>query len=157
LASAQTVDLDKLIERLDSEKLTELSRLLDHLHTVNYLLDRLKELSDTGAIDTALNLAYTTKVMKDMLNDEALSALSKYVSTFLEAYPSVMEYMEIAMSDVPLKIMKAVTSEEVVKSLESPPQVKLGSLLKWMSDPDVQRGLGVLMVILKAIGKQFAK
>ncbi|MFP3227107.1 MAG: DUF1641 domain-containing protein, partial [Sulfolobaceae archaeon] len=82
--------------------------------------------------------------------------IAGYLSTFLEAYPKAMEFFNMAFGDVPYRIVKAISSEEVKKTLENPPQISLGGIIRQLSDPDVQRGLGVMFTILKYIGKEFS-
>ncbi len=146
----------ELASSFDSTSLEALKGVIRRADTLERLVARLEELDRTGTLDVLVNLAYGARSLKDMLNDEALGAISKFVSIVIESYPAVNEFLEIAMSVVAQKVMRAVASEETAKALESPPQVKLGNLLKWLSDPEVQRGLGVLMILLKAIGKQFS-
>ncbi|MCQ4344585.1 MAG: DUF1641 domain-containing protein [Sulfolobaceae archaeon] len=146
----------ELASSLDSASVEALKGVIRRADTLERLVARLEDLERTGTLDVLVNLAYGARSLKDMLNDEALGAISKYVSIVIESYPAINEFLEIAMSDVAQKVMRAVASEETAKALESPPQVKLGNLLKWLSDPEVQRGLGVLMILLKAIGKQFS-
>jgi len=146
----------ELASSLDSTSVEALKGVISRADTLERLVARLEELDRTGTLDVLVNLAYGAKSLKDMLNDEALGAISKFVSIVIESYPVVNEFLEIAMSDVAQKVVRAVASEETAKTLESPPQVKLSNLLKWLSDPEVQRGLGVLMILLKAIGKQFS-
>jgi len=146
----------ELASSLDSTSVEALKGVIRRADTLERLVARLEELDRTGTLDVLMNLAYGARSLKDMLNDEALGAISKYVSLVIESYPAINEFLEIAMSDVAQKVMRAVASEETAKALESPPQVKLSNLLKWLSDPEVQRGLGVLMILLKAIGKQFS-
>ncbi len=39
--------------------------------------------------------------------------------------------------------------------MQNPPRVGLSGLLKQLSDPEVQKALGVLFLLLKALGKAF--
>lgn len=148
-------NLLEILKEMDEKTVHSIKSTIKRLNTVNNILVKLEELEATGALDAALNMAYAAKTLKDMLNDEALARISSYLSTFLEVYPKAMDFFEKTLSDVPYRIVKSITSEQVRKSLESPPQIGLGGLIRMFSDPDVQRGMGVIYVILKAIGSEF--
>ncbi|MEM4912289.1 MAG: DUF1641 domain-containing protein, partial [Metallosphaera sp.] len=74
----------------------------------------------------------------------------------LEVYPKAMDFFEITLSNVPYRMMRAIASEEVKKTLESPPQISLGGIVRLLSDPEIQRGLGVIFTVIRAIGKEFS-
>ncbi|MCY0859166.1 MAG: DUF1641 domain-containing protein [Sulfolobaceae archaeon] len=226
----ETVNLEKLVEKLDQKKIDELSEFLDLLPTVNDVLKKVNELKESGALDVLVNSAYILKTLKDMINDEvvtglgemtsayielgkeladpkiynnllellenveglvevsrklsvmkndgtldvlvnsayilktlkdmindeALEHVSTYISQFLEAYPKAIDFLNMALREVPYRMVKAITSEETKKSLENPPQLRLLDVLRMFNDPDVQRGFGVLFTLIKAIGKEYS-
>jgi len=151
-----TSNLLELLREFDEGTITSLKSVIRRVRTVDSVLVKLEELESNGTLDVIFNLAYGAKTLKDMLNDEALVRIAGYLSTFLEAYPKAMEFFNIALGDVPYRIVKAISSEEVKKTLENPPQISLGGIIRQLSDPDVQRGLGVMFTILKYIGKEFS-
>ncbi|MEM4086092.1 MAG: DUF1641 domain-containing protein [Saccharolobus sp.] len=144
-----------LMKEIDDETIHSMKSTIKKLKLVNNVLTKVEELDANGALDSAINLAYIAKTLRDMLNDEAITRIANYVSQFLEVYPKAMDFFEIALSEVPYKIARAMSSEEVKKSLEAPPQVSLGGLIRLLSDPEIQRGLGVIFTIIRAIGKEF--
>ncbi|TRM92622.1 hypothetical protein DJ526_05465, partial [Sulfolobus sp. A20-N-G8] len=148
-------NLLEIMKEMDDTTIHSIKRAMKRLNLVNDVLEKVEELNNNGALDVVLNLAYAAKTLRDMLNDEAITHISEYVSQFLEVYPKAMDFLEYTFSEVPYKIMRAMTSEEVKKSLESPPQVSIGGLIRLLSDPEVQRGLGVLFTLVRAIGKEF--
>ncbi len=148
-------NLLEIMKEMDDTTIHSIKRAMKRLNLVNNVLEKVEELSNNGALDVALNLAYAAKTLRDMLNDEAITHISEYVSQFLEVYPKAMDFLEYTFSEVPYKIIRAMTSEEVKKGLESPPQVSIGGLIRLLSDPEVQRGLGVLFTLVRAIGKEF--
>jgi uncharacterized protein YjgD (DUF1641 family) len=150
-----TSNLLEIMRELDYGTLQSIKLSMKKLGTINNVLDKIEELNNSGALDAAMNMAYAAKTLKDMLNDDALTHISSYMSQFLKAYPKAMKFLNVALSDVPSRIIKAVTSEEVKKEVEYPPQVSLGNLIKLMADPTIQRGLGVLFVLVRAIGNEF--
>ena len=144
-----------LMKEIDDETIHSMKSTIKKLKLIDNVLTKVEELDASGALDSAINLAYIAKTLRDMLNDEAITRIANYVSQFLEVYPKAMDFFEIALSEVPYKIARAMSSEEVKKSLESPPQVSLGGLIRLLSDPEIQRGLGVIFTIIRAIGKEF--
>ncbi|MFP3064273.1 MAG: DUF1641 domain-containing protein [Sulfolobus sp.] len=151
-----TSNLLELLREFDEGTITSLKSVIRRVRTVDSVLVKLEELESNGTLDVIFNLAYGAKTLKDMLNDDALVRIASYLSTFLEAYPKAMEFLNIALGDVPYRLVKAISSEEVKKTLENPPQISLGGIIRQLSDPDVQRGLGVMFTILKYIGKEFS-
>ncbi|MCI2414025.1 MAG: DUF1641 domain-containing protein [Candidatus Aramenus sp.] len=149
-------NLLEIMKEMDYDTIHQVKRVIRKLDTINSVLDKVEELNATGALDAAMNMAYAAKTLRDMLNDEALEHISGYLSQFLETYPKAMKFLDVALSEVPSKLVRAISSDEVKKGLESPPKVSLGGLVKMMSDPEVQKGLGVIFVLVKAIGKEFS-
>jgi hypothetical protein len=80
-----------LIARIDEKKLEELGRFLDNISVANDLLEKLRELELSGALDAGLNMAYTAQVLKDMLNEEAVEKLGKMASNAMELMSSFNE------------------------------------------------------------------
>ncbi|WP_048100339.1 DUF1641 domain-containing protein [Candidatus Acidianus copahuensis] len=75
-------NVEKLVSKLDDKKLEELSEFLDQIPVINDTLKRVKDLRDSGALDSLINLSYIAKVLKDMLNDEAIQNLGDMLSSF---------------------------------------------------------------------------
>ncbi|MEM0131910.1 MAG: DUF1641 domain-containing protein [Saccharolobus sp.] len=144
-----------LMKEIDDETIQSMKSTIKKLKLVNNVLTKVEELDASGALDSVINLAYIAKALRDMLNDEAITHIASYVSQLLEVYPKAMDLFGIALSEVSYKIVRAISSEEVKKSLEAPPQVSLGRLIRLLSDPEIQRGLGVIFTIIRAIGKEF--
>ncbi|AGE70308.1 hypothetical protein SacN8_01635 [Sulfolobus acidocaldarius N8] len=156
--SRYTSNLLEILREMDDNSVRSLKSILRRAKTIDGLMVRLEELENSGALDVLLNLAYAGKTMKDMLNDDALAEIGKYLSQFLEAYPRVMGLLNSVTDGNGLvsRMMNAMKSEDVRKALESPPKVSISGLIKQLSDPEVQVGLGVLFSVIKAIGKEFS-
>ncbi|MEM3350878.1 MAG: hypothetical protein QXZ23_11475, partial [Saccharolobus sp.] len=105
-----------LMKEIDDETIHSMKSTIKKLKLVNNVLTKVEELDANGALDSAINLAYIAKTLRDMLNDEAITHIANYVSQFLEVYPKAMDFFEIALSEVPYKIARAMSSEEVKKS-----------------------------------------
>jgi uncharacterized protein YjgD (DUF1641 family) len=145
----------EIMKEMDDETIQSIKTTMKKLKTVNNVLAKVEELDTNGALNVVIDLAYVAKTLRDMLNDDAITHLSEYLSQFLEVYPKALDFFNITFSEIPFKMLRAITSDEVKKSLESPPQVSLGGIIRLLSDPEIQRGLGVIFTIIRAIGKEF--
>jgi len=145
----------EIMKEIDDETIQSIKTTMKKLKTVNNVLAKVEELDTNGALNVVIDLAYVAKTLRDMLNDDAITHLSEYLSQFLEVYPKALDFFNITFSEIPFKMLRAITSDEVKKSLESPPQVSLGGIIRLLSDPEIQRGLGVIFTIIRAIGKEF--
>lgn len=146
----------EIMREIDDETLKSIKSTMKKMRLIENVLTKVEELDKNGALDVAFDMAYVAKTLRDMLNDEAITHLSSYVSQFLEVYPKALDFFEIAFSNVPYRMMRAIASEEVKKTLESPPKVSLGGIVRLLSDPEIQRGLGVIFTVIRAIGKEFS-
>jgi uncharacterized protein YjgD (DUF1641 family) len=223
----ETIDLDKILSKFDQEKVEQISRLMDNLHSLNDALSRLDELNRSGTLDVVISSMYALKTLKDMLNDDALHGIGEMISSLVELAKTATEpevkvklqslllkvsslyeilgrveelqrngaldaVMDLAYALKTLKDMlnddalhdladkisvavdfvarghefldyinspifqvlgKVVTSEELRKSIQEPSPIGLGKLISSLRDPEVQRGLGVVLALLKGIGK----
>ncbi|QXJ34332.1 DUF1641 domain-containing protein [Saccharolobus shibatae] len=146
----------EIMTEIDDDTLKSIKSTVKKMRLIENVLNKVEELDRNGALDVAFDIAYVAKTLRDMLNDEAITHLSSYVSQFLEVYPKAMDFFEITLSNVPYRMMRAIASEEVKKTLESPPQISLGGIVRLLSDPEIQRGLGVIFTVIRAIGKEFS-
>jgi len=146
----------EIIKEIDDDTLKSIKSTVKKMRLIENVLNKVEELDRNGALDVAFDIAYVAKTLRDMLNDEAITHLSSYVSQFLEVYPKAMDFFEITLSNVPYRMMRAIASEEVKKTLESPPRVSLGGIIRLLSDPEIQRGLGAIFTVIRAIGKEFS-
>ncbi|WP_338604279.1 DUF1641 domain-containing protein [Sulfolobus tengchongensis] len=149
-------NLLEIMREIDDQTLRSIKSTMKKMRLIDNVLNKVEDLDRNGALDVVIDLAYVAKTLRDMLNDEAITHISGYVSQFLEVYPKAMDFFGITLSEVPYRIMRAITSDEVKKNLESPPQVSIGGLIRLLSDPEIQRGLGVIFIVIRAIGKEFS-
>jgi uncharacterized protein YjgD (DUF1641 family) len=110
-------------------------------------LDLLVRMNELGLLDT----------LKDLMDPELIGRLSELVLT-----PGMMKLLDRA--DDLLELAGSVDVEDLKKSLplvkaalealaREPKPVGLRGLLGALRDPDVQRGLGLAVEVLRAIGK----
>jgi len=110
-------------------------------------LDLLVRMNELGLLDT----------LKDLMDPELIGRLSELVLT-----PGTMKLLDRA--DDLLELAGSVNVEDLKRSLplvkaalealaREPKPVGLRGLLGALRDPDVQRGLGLAIEVLRAIGK----
>lgn len=110
-------------------------------------LDLLVRMNELGLLDT----------LKDIMDPELIGRLSELVLT-----PGTMKLLDRA--DDLLELAGSVNVEDLKRSLplvkaalealaREPKPVGLRGLLGALRDPDVQRGLGLAIEVLRAIGK----
>ncbi|MEM4096617.1 MAG: DUF1641 domain-containing protein [Metallosphaera sp.] len=136
-------------------KQSDIEQVLDNLDALRDLLLRLKALRDSGTLDVLVNMSYALKSLRDALNDDAITNLATTLSLVLEFLPKGLEFLNKIMSPPLSSLLEVWSGEEVKKIMSNPDNITLGKLISSMKDPDVQRGLGVMIAALKVIGKNY--
>lgn len=140
------------------QKLAELLKTLtEHADEVQAMLQQLVELKRTGALDAVMiavsrfeeliHYIFLDPAVFRLLSvaaDGALGAMAK-----LEA-PDVLN-MKSSLQELIMHLGKNLTPDMLTGAK---PVKGVWGLLTALSDPDVQRGLGVALALLKALGKQ---
>jgi len=142
--------------------LNSYNELISRLDVIAELVKYLKEMKDSGALEAVINFGYVVKTLKDMLTEDAINNLSTFISTLLElsdelnrVLPSIKQYLELAHNPVFLSIVNALANEETLKILKEPQNITLVGLLRAFGDPEFQRGLGILIGLVKALGRNY--
>jgi len=143
----------EVLSALDEKSTAAAKSIIAKLSSLNRLLDRVEELQRNGALDAVMDLAYALKTLKDMLNDDALHDLADKISVAVDFVARGHEFLDYINSPIFQVLGKVVTSEELRKSIQEPSPIGLGKLISSLRDPEVQRGLGVVLALLKGIGK----
>jgi len=126
----------KLEEIFQDEKSVEkFKQFVDKLDNLNYILDRLELFLGSGMVDELLGILFSLMALeRAFMKEEMIEELSELAArlTFLISPKCISELRE---------------------ALDSKESLGLLGLLKKMRDPDVQRGLAIVMDFLKVIGK----
>ncbi len=126
----------KLEEIFSDEKSVEkFKQFVDKLDNLNYILDRLELFLGSGMVDELLGILFSLMALeRAFMKEEMIEELSELAArlTFLISPKCISELRE---------------------ALDSKESLGLLGLLKKMRDPDVQRGLAIVMDFLKVIGK----
>ncbi len=135
---------DRMVELLDKEKLESLV----------YAASRLDELRRAGTLDALFDMAYLVKTLRDMLTDDSVANLSAKLASLLEIVPLLPDLAKPLTTGAVSAMLQATASEEVAEALNNPPKVGYRALIATLRDEDMQRGLGFLLVLGKAVGKK---
>lgn len=138
-----------------SDQYEHVVKLMNNMDVLGELTLKLKELRSSGALDAVFDATYFLKTLKDMLNDEAIANLTSTLSLTLDFLPRGIEFLNHTMSPPLYNMISSLTSLEAQKMLANPPKVTLGGLIAAFRDEDVQRGVGILITILKILGKNY--
>ena len=138
-----------------SSKRDSIMQLMNNLDVLSDLIPKMKELKDSGALDAVFDATYFLKIMKDMLSDETIENLAALISSTLDLLPRGIDLINRFMNSTLYNIVNSLTSPEAQKMLANPPKVTLLGLISSFRDEDVQRGMGILITILKILGKNY--
>jgi len=133
----------------------EIEDILANADALKDAVMRLKALKDSGTLDVLVNMSYALKSLRDALNDDAITNLGTTLSLIFDFLPKGLEFLNSVVRPPLSELVEALSGEEALKVLSKPENVTLGKLITLMKDPDIQRGLGVMMGMLKVIGKNF--
>lgn len=101
-------------------------------------------------IDMLVDLIDSIKLLRDYLNDQVIQDLAKILS-------SMFKLINIMSSTDLIEILeRALQDPQLDKALLNPPSIGLGGLIKALRDKEVQKGLGIIIELLKAIGRTSA-
>jgi len=138
--------IDKIFS--NEEVVKELERLVNNIKVLNDVLESIKPLVESGALETLIGLGYLVETLKAVLSDEMVSSFSSLGSSAMELLaktrsPSVEKLIN-AVADHPMELEEEIRKTKVDGLL---------SLLKLLRDDDVRRGLAVAIAYLKILGR----
>jgi uncharacterized protein YjgD (DUF1641 family) len=98
-------------------------------------------------LDALVELLSTVKFLRNFMNDQMLHDVAEIMSTLFKltnamASTDLIEIMERGLQDPNLD-----------KALLNPPKVGTWGLIRAMKDKDVQKGMGIMLELLKAVGR----
>ncbi len=138
----------ELLDKLDEEKKEQLKRIISRLPELEKAVESLAELVDSGALETIVNLIYMVHLSKRIVSDEMVSGTANIANNLLDI-----------SSKLTMPTMKKLISAVLDHQIEIEEEIKntkitgFWSLMKALKDKDVQRGLSVVIAILKVLGR----
>ena len=102
---------------------------------------------DSQTYETLVELINSSKIIQDYLNDQVIQDLSKHVGTLAKMLNA------LSSTDLTDVLERGLQEPQLDKAIIDPPKIGLVGLLKSFGDEDVQRGMGILISLLKALGQ----
>lgn len=105
---------------------------------------------DKSTYNTLIELLNSTKIIQDYLNDQVIQDLSKHLG-------SLFKLLNIISSTDLINILeRGLQDPELDKALlDSNNKVGMLGLLKALGNDDFQRGLGLMVSLLTALGRAY--
>ena len=102
---------------------------------------------DESTMDTMIDVFNTINFVRNYPNDQVVKDISAIMSNVFKLIN--------AMSNTDLIdiVERGLQSPELDKALLNPPRMGMVKLMNTMRDEDVQRGLGIMVELLRAIGR----
>jgi uncharacterized protein YjgD (DUF1641 family) len=141
--SAAEEKLNKLLDRLQEEKTVDaLSAILEHIDVIKELVNTLFEFKRSGVLDDLLNIAASLRFLTEGL----------LTRDFMEKVGKLQEVALIAGTNLAMDTSKIDCLTYAIAAADDAKPVGLFGLLSALRDPEVQKGLGFLIAVLKKLG-----
>ncbi|WP_456487621.1 DUF1641 domain-containing protein [Candidatus Alkanophaga liquidiphilum] len=103
---------------------------------------------ESADAETLSELLSIIRLIQNYMNDQVLQDVSKLASTTLKLLNA------IASTDLVDVLERSMQDPELDKALLNPPKVAgFWAMMRALKDEDVQRGMGIMLALLKALGK----
>ena len=102
---------------------------------------------EAAALNTLTDFLNTLDILQNYMNDQVVQDLSSVVSPVFKLVSA------ISATDLVDILERGLQNPELDKALLDPPRVGVVGLLKAIGDEDVQRGMGIMLELLRAIGR----
>lgn len=89
----------------------------------------------------------TARIIQDYMNDETLKGVSEIMNASLKMLNALIS---TDMIDI---LERSVQDPQFDKALMNPPKIGLIGLLREMGNEDFQRGMGIMIELLKSMGR----
>lgn len=143
MSAAEEEKLDKLLELLQDEKtLDALTALVRRADILKELVNTLYDFKRSGVLDDLLNAAATFRFFTEGL----------LTRDFMEKVAKLQEVALIAGTNLAMDSSKVDCLTYALAAADDAKPVGLFGLLSALRDPEVQRGLGFLIAVLKKLG-----
>jgi uncharacterized protein YjgD (DUF1641 family) len=145
-------NLGLLLEPKNLKLLSLLARYVEQAEALEKLAETLEKLDKSGALAFMGHLSENFGEGLGMLMEPQLLRLISHGANVLD----ILSRIEPAAIGMMASAMQRGLSETFTPEvMRDPPRVGLSGMLKQLSDPEVQKALGVLFLLLKAMGRAF--
>ncbi|KXS43460.1 MAG: hypothetical protein AWU59_1101 [Methanolobus sp. T82-4] len=98
-------------------------------------------------VEALLDLVRTSRILQDYMNDQTAHGMAEIAAVYFKLINAMIS------TDLVDVIERGVQDPQLDKALLDPPKAGVATLLKEMQDEDLQKGLGIMLELLKAIGR----
>ncbi|RJS70675.1 DUF1641 domain-containing protein [Methanophagales archaeon] len=98
-------------------------------------------------LDTLAEILSTIKFLRNFMNDQMLHDVSEIMSALFKLTNAM------ASTDLVDIMERGLQDPELDKALLNPPKVGTWGLIRAMKDEEVRKGMGIMIELLKAIGR----
>jgi uncharacterized protein YjgD (DUF1641 family) len=102
---------------------------------------------DPNDLETLVDMLKTYRFLQNYMNDETLKGIADVESSMFKLLNAMIS------TDFVDVLERGLQEPEFDKALLDPPQLGMMGIIRELKDEDVQRGIGIMMELLKAIGK----
>ncbi|MBC7085242.1 MAG: DUF1641 domain-containing protein [Methanomethylovorans sp.] len=98
-------------------------------------------------VEAVLDLIRTAGILQNYINDETAHGIARLLSAVLKITNTIIS------TDFVDVVERGFQDPELDKALINPPKIGIGSLLKQTQDEDFQKGMGLMIELIKALGR----
>ncbi len=98
-------------------------------------------------VEAVLDLIRTVGIVQNYINDETAHGIARLMSTVLKITNAIMS------TDLVDVMERAIQDPQLDKELIDPHKVGFTGLIKEMRNEDLQKGMAVMIELLKAVGR----
>ncbi|MGD9778329.1 DUF1641 domain-containing protein [Methanomethylovorans sp.] len=98
-------------------------------------------------VEAILDLVRTAGIVQNYINDETARGIARLMSTVLKITNTIMS------TDLVDVMERGLQDPALDKALLQPPKIGIGGLLKQTQDEDFQKGMGIMIELIKALGR----
>jgi len=98
-------------------------------------------------LDTLAEILSTIKFLRNFMNDQMLHDVSEIMSALFKLTNAM------ASTDLVDIMERGLQDPELDKALLNPPKVGTWGLIRAMKDEEVRKGMGIMIELLKAMGR----
>lgn len=143
MSTAAEEKLNKLLDRLQEEKTVEaLIAIVERIDVIKELVNILFEFKRSGVLDDLLNAAASLRFLTEGL----------LTRDFMERVAKLQEVALVAGTNLAMDTSKIDRLTYAIAAADDAKPVGLFGLLSALRDPEVQKGLGFLIAVLKKLG-----
>lgn len=98
-------------------------------------------------VEAVLDIVRTARIMQDYMNDQTAHGIADIAAVCFKLINAV------SSTDLVDVMERGLQDPKLDKALLNPPRVGISGLYKQMQDEDLQRGLGLMLELVKALGR----